>query len=231
MNDVIYDRFLISKFADDFFDLNTVATTGKFQVVKGTGGTIALQATPGGAVNVPTAASANDYQLLATQKAAFGFVAKKPVHLECGLTLTEANTNQANVVVGLASITTTGFLLTGNGGLPTTWDGAVVYKVGGTSVWQAATSKGTNVNNNANVGAFTSGTFTRVGFEFDPNDGVTGIVTPLLNGQPLIVNTKPMSLTVPLSGIGALYLIMGVVAGSASAETLQLDYVEVTQTR
>ena len=241
MNIPAFDPTLHQQVWDDFHKLDTVASTGLWQSVNdGATGTLALvAATVNGRINIPTAAALNDYQLLATQQKVFKFAANKPLWFECLLQCTEANTNNANLVVGLSSITTTGFMTDSNGGLPATWDGAVWYKTGGalvlgfaSSAASTATTKATPTVTPNDTATYASATDYRLGFHFDPNDGVTGYITPFYNGKPClttggVVYRQPIT----LSGLGTMYPILGVKAGSASAETLQVDYVRVLQAR
>lgn len=229
----IIDRSAQTEWFDDFTDFNSVATTGKWQITKGTGGTIALQDLPGGRLNVPTAASANDYVLLSSQKKIAQLKAGKPLWFEAQVNLTQANTNQANIVFGLSSILTTGFLVTGNGGLPTTWDGVVFWMVGGqtTPQWQFSSSRSTTVTTQATFTPFTSGADTRLGFHVDPADGVNAIVTPYFNDQPMVVSGANYTQKISLASSPVLYPIIGVLAGSSSAETLQIDYMRLVQDR
>ena len=216
---------------DDFDTLNTVASTGLWQTVKGTGGTVALQDAANGWINVPTAASANDYQLLATQKKTFKFAAGKPLYFEAQISCTEAATNQANLVFGVSSITTTGILQTASGGPPTTFDGALLWKQGGTSKWQFTSSAGTAQVANTNVAAFASATTYRIGFSFDPGDGTLGYLTPFINGVAPLNGPVIQSHRITYGSTGALYGVLGVNAGSASAETLSVDYFRIVQAR
>jgi hypothetical protein len=237
MMPMFVDKRMSHEVFDDFDNLNTVASTGLWKSTKGTGGSLALASSTNGRINIPTAASQNDYQLLSTQNATFKFAPHKKLVFEALVNATEAATNQANFVVGLSSILTTGFLTTGNGGLPSSWDGAVWWKVGATLQWQFSTSKATTVTTNAapvlSEGAVTyaSGTDYTLGFVFDPNDGTTGLITPHFNGLPVMTAAGTVyTQTIALSS-ALLYPILGVVAGSASAETLTVDYVRVVQDR
>ena len=226
---------------DDFQKLDTVASTGLWQSVNdGATGTLALvAATVDGRINIPTAAAANDYQLLATQQKIFKFAANKPLWFEATVQCTEANTNNANWAVGLSSITTTGFMTDTNGGLPATWDGAVWYKTGGALALgfasSAASSAVTKVTPNVtpnDTATYASATDYTLGFHFDPNDGTTGYITPYYNGKPClttggVIYRQPIA----LSGLGTMYPILTMKAGSTSAETLQVDRVWVLQKR
>ena len=231
MNPILFDPIIQSMVFDDFLKLDNVATTGQWQSTKGTGGTVVLIDSTSGRVNIPTAASQNDYQLYSTQKKVFQFAAKKPMWAECLIQCTEANTNQANLVFGVSSVLTTGFLQTASGGPPTTFDGFVFWKAGGALIWKSMASAATVQSTSGTLATNVSATDIRLGFHFDPNDGTTGIITPLVNGVPVIVNTVPYQHRIALGSLGTMYPIFGVNAGSASAETLQVDYVRFVQNR
>jgi hypothetical protein len=59
---------------------------------------------------------------------------------------------------------------------------------------------------------------------FDPADGVTGYCVPEVNTDASLslVPTKRQPIT--LAGMAPMYLSAGIVASTAAAETLQLDY-------
>lgn len=213
--------------ADDFVNLNTAATNGLWASVNdGATGSLGLSTAlgAGGWINIPSAAADNDYQLLATASKPFKFAAGKSLWLDCSLVLTEAATNVANWVVGLCSITTTGILASDGGGVPGTFDGALFYKVDSTMSIKFTTSAA-STQTTATLATFASGTTYRLGLQFDPNDGTTGIVTPYING----VAYTPQ--TIALSGLGLMYAVVGVKAGSSSAETLSVDYLRVAARR
>jgi len=206
---------------DDFLSLNTAATNGLWASVNdGATGTLALSTSlgAGGWINIPSAGADNDYQLLASASKPFKFASRKPLFFDCSITLTEAATNVANWVVGLSSVTTSGFLANDGAGPPGTYDGAVFFKVDGTMTVQFETSAATSQVTNASVATFTSAATYRLGFHFNPNDGTTGIITPYVNG----VAYAPHSIA--LASLGLMNAIVGVKAGSASAETLSVDY-------
>jgi hypothetical protein len=208
------DRYT-ARFFDDFSELNTsrFASTDD-----GATGTNAIAAKIGGWMNVVTAGAANDYHAMGSQKIV-EFLAGKPVTWEIRLACTEANTNQANIAVGLSDLVTTGFMQDANAGPLASYHGAVFYKTGGTSVWGFETANGTTKTTNASLGAFVSGANTTLAVQFNPNDGVTGIFTPYLNG---VAGTPHR---VALSGLTAALEFFAVKAGSTSAETVSVDYV------
>ena len=219
-------RVHISLF-DDFFSLNTAAGSGLWQSVNdGSTGTLALNSSlVGGYVNIPSAAADNDYQVLATQQKPFKFAAGKPLWAECTLQLTEANTSAANWLFGLCSVTTGGILADNGGGVPSSFDGALIYKVDGALSIKGATSAGSVQTKDTVLSTFVSGTSYRLGIHFDPADGVAGNVLYLVNGVVQATHR------IALGSLAAMSLVFGAKAGSASAETLNVDYVRVVAMR
>jgi hypothetical protein len=87
------------------------------------------------------------------------------------------------------------------------------------------TSNAAGQADNANVGDFTTATWHKLGFLYDPNDGVTAIVTPFLDG----VAGTAKNLTI--AALDEMHILLGVKAGGAHAETLLVDYVHVVKER
>lgn len=217
-----------------------VATNSEWQIVKGTGGALAIQSLANGIVAIPTAASASDYQGYWSQAKVWKMQAKLSIWAEVVLYLTEQNTNMANISFGFSSVTTTGNMQTSNGGPLTTFDGAIIYKLGGTSVWGMTSSAAAVQTNNANIGAFVSGTTPiRLGLQWAPIDATNGTWTPFINGVPFIstatgtATTKPYQQTVAYSATGALFVGVSVMAGTTAtnAETLFVDRLSVAADR
>lgn len=217
---------------DNFFAVS--AGTGlTWQVVKGTGGTLAVQAAGiGGVLDVPTAAAAaNDYQLLATNGKFFKPAQNKPMAFEARYTVTEANTNNANYAMGFSSITTTGWMTNSNGGPPATWDGFCWYKTGGALGLGFRASVGSTNVDLPNLITTVSGTTYRLGFNVDLGDATYAVVTPTNNGVPIMNGAVPYSIRIAYASMGTMFVIAGMKCGSTSAETLSLDYIWASQER
>jgi len=220
---------------DEFMSLDTV----KWSSVDDAGtGTNTLNDVPGGQVSVVTAAAANDYHLMKSAAKNFLFAAGKPAFFEAEFSCTEAATNQANICMGMTSVTTTGFMATGNGGPPASFSGAMFYKTGGGMSLGFITSNGSAQTKNASLFPLVSGNTYRVGFHFDPIDSTQGLVTPYVydvtNG--VYVNTDGKSSTglshrLPLSGLAAMNVAYGIVSGSSAAETLKMNRIEAVAAR
>lgn len=229
-----FDRDVQHELMDEFYFLDTAKWAS---VDDGATGTNTANDVAGGEVSILSAASDNDYHVMASTKKAFKFAADKPLWFEARFSLTEANTNAANWIMGLCSITTTGVLAADGGGVPSTFDGALFYKVDGTMSIKFASSAATVQNKDNVIATFTSGVVYRVGFHFDPGDGTNGRIYPWVYNETtkVLVNSnkssQDLATPIALSGLGAMYLLYGVKAGSASAETLKIDYIRCVQAR
>lgn len=237
---------------DDFLKLDTAATNGLWLSTNdGATGTLALDNTvTGGWIKVPSAGADNDYQLLSTQIAHFKVspwvaatttavqVPGTSIRYKARFKLTEANATAANFVFGLSSVLTTGFVADNGAGVPASFSGAVIYKVdGGTSILSASSNGATQTKDKV-MCAFTSGTTYSVSIQIDHFDDVTARVTFEVFDEVAGVLYQPKGLSagigehkLAVASLAAMYPIFGVKAGSASAETLIVDYVWCSQNR
>lgn len=215
-------------FRDDFFNLGAVTgANGVWTATNdGASGTVALASTHGGWVDIPTAAADNDYQLLSTNIKIIKPAAGRRIQFEARFKLTEANTDDANFVLGLSSVIASGFLQANGAGPASSYDGFVIYKVDGGTSLLFGSSNGSTQPTAITLGTFVSGQTYTVGFLFDPQDGTTAKITPYVDG-----NFATSSHSVAISGLDEMYVIIGSKAGGANAETLTVDYVQAIATR
>ena len=212
-------------FRDDFLSVNNVATTGLWKIVKDGSVSQTILDAHGGWVNIVTDVNDNDEVYMATQGESYLFAASKPVWFEAKVKLTEANTDDANIIVGMMDAAGANSLLDNGAGPAASYSGAVWCKVDGGTVWQFETSNAGTQVTTASAGAFASGTEYRLGFVFDPGAGTTGTITPYLNG----VEGTAHSIT--LASLTEMRLVLGVKAGGGNAETLKVDYVQALAVR
>ena len=223
-----------------YFEDFLVYRSGDFTLTKGTGGAVAQQATAGGVaggwLKVPTGALANDYQSISTAKV-FEFLGLSvgqsnitaarnlpTVLAEARLLVSEAAANSSSWYFGLTDTLTTGFL-DSTGAPPASWKGAVIYKPTGSNVIKFRASNGTANASLTNIGTFVSGVPLLLSIVFDPSDGVTGYCLPEINTDASLNGVPLQRQPITLSGLSPMALSAGIVAGTAAAETLQLDYM------
>lgn len=218
---------------DDFLEVRTAANL-LWQVVKGTGGSVTLSSSlAGGWVSIPTAASQNDYQCFFSQAASFTVQSNLLLAFEAMVQVTEANTNNSSWFVGFTSTTTTGFLQ--NTGAPaSSYSGAVIWKAKGAMAVKAQTSNGSTQNASSTLATAVSGTTLIVGGVINPNDNTTALFTPYVstvasNLRSNVIVGSTINLTI--ASLANMYFGFGVRAGSASAETILVDYAQVAAGR
>lgn len=222
---------LLNLLYDDCVCNNTSKTTDLWQVIKGTGGSIALGG-PGGTnkngwISIPTAASANDYQAFFTQGAQYALAAGSPIVMEAYLNVTEAATNKASWWIGFTDTTTTGFI-SNAGAPPASFSGFVVYKTLNAMTLSVMTSNAAAQTTAAAVATAVSAQSLIIGVYADPNDGVTGKVTYWISSVSggVISLLATGTLNLALAALNPMYLGFGIKAGSAAAETLMMDYIQ-----
>lgn len=224
--------------SDDFFALNSAATNGLWLPTKGTGGTLALSSTAGttsgGWCQIPTAASANDYQILSTQQPVFTLQNNMDMCFEASVNVTEAATNAASWFAGFTSTITTGFLQ--NSGAPAAnFSGVVLWKATGALLVKCMTSNATTQSSSATLATAVSATTLIVGAYINHNDNVTAIVTPYIGTVAANVRTLVgigASQNLTMASLVNMYFAYGVRAGAGgTAETIKLDYVRAAQGR
>lgn len=211
-------------YLDDFFAYDDTATVGGYAEVSDAG-TIVTTDAVGGVLSVPTGGTDNNETYVSTIHEIVKVADDKPIWFEARVKLTEANTDDANIIVGLSDTVGANTLLDNGGGPAASYDGAVFFKVDGGTVWGFETSNAGTQATTASAGAFTSGAWTRLGFHVDPNDGTTALVTPYIDG---VAGT---ALNLTISGLEEMHIVVGAKAGGANAETLLVDYVKVVQVR
>lgn len=209
---------------DDFFTYDDTATVGAYAEV-GEASTVAPVDAVGGELSIASGAVDNDEKYVSSLHEIFKFAASKPLYFQCRVKLTEAATDDSNIIIGVSDTVGADFLLDNGAGPAASYDGAVFFKVDGGTVWQFETSNAGTQKTTSNAGAFTSATYIELGFIFDPADGTTGTVTPYIDG------VKGTALDITLSGLEEMAVVAGVKAGGANAETLLVDYIKVTQIR
>jgi len=172
-------------------------------------------------------ANANAFAEVATTKEIFKVEAGKSIIGYWRIKLAEANTDDAIFCVGFSSVI--GSTLMGNdaAGPVGTYDGALVFKVDGGTVFQGETSNAGTQNTDTNIGAFVTDTWYDVVIEIltDSASDTAATVNFYINGT--LGGTESLT----ISGLEEMHAVSFVKSGSAYAETLEVDYVFASQVR
>lgn len=206
-------------FRQDFYHTDN---TNEFTLVTDSGGTAAVSDVAGGVLTITNAAADNDESYLSSKTEAWKFAANKPLWFEARV-LASAD----NMILGLSDTVAANFLQDTGAGPAASFDGAVFFR-GETATWQFETSNAGTQVTNADVTDTTTDTYIRLGFIFDPNDGTTGKITPVVNG---VVGAESDAHSITLSGLEEMHIVFGCKNAAGVAATLLVDYVQVLQAR
>lgn len=192
------------------------------------GGGITINDIHGGTASVqPSDATVgdNDESYVHTEGKVFTVAADKFIYAACRYRLDEANVDDGNVIFGFSSAAIANTLQDDGAGPPATYDGAVFFKVDGGTVWQVESSNAGDQTTKTDGPAFADDTYVVQEVLIHPNDGVTAHVYFIQDGT-LVVR---QNLTV--SGLEAMFLVLGVKNGGANEEELEVDWVLAKATR
>jgi len=216
-------------FIEDFISVPLDDTTGfptGWVIVSDDAGTTGDEVDQlGGWLRVACTGTDNDETYLSTLGESFIFATDKKFVLKCRVQLTEAATDDANWVIGVSDTVGADFLQDDGAGPAASYDGAVFFKVDGTLKIQFETSNAAAQVTNATLADFVSGTSYNLAFVYDYGDGVTGSITPYVNG---VAGTAH---AITIAGLQEMHFVMGVKAGGANAESFLVDYIAIAQER
>jgi hypothetical protein len=211
------DPTLLTRFEDDFIDYLT--TLGTWTTTMDATGSVAITTpTSGhqGVVLLTTHTGDEDETYINTTAASFILGTGKRLWFEALVKLTEANTDDGEIYVGLNSdITVARLIQDADAGPYTDYDGIGFFKVGAGLVWGFENSLATAQTTTASVGAFVSGAWTKLGIKVD-----SGVITGYINNVAVVAHSTNLP-------TAAMKIAIGVKASSANAEALYVDYVKL----
>jgi len=179
----------------------------------------------GGWINVSSHTTDNDATNIHTQGQSFIFATDKKFVLKCRVQLTEANTDDANWLIGVSDTVDVDLLVDDGAGPAVSFDGAFFYKVDGTMKIGFISSNLTVQVDKADLATFVSGTIYNLAFVYDYGDGTTGSITPYVDGVAGAAHA------ITIAGLEEMYFVMGVKSGLTNAESLLVDYIAIAQER
>ena len=215
---ILHDPRVGQIWRDDFTRYDP---TLDWAVVEDAAATQTLTDAVDGVLTLADTAVDNEEQYLSSIAENWLLVAGNPVWFEAFFTLTEANVDDANICFGISDNAAADLMVDDGASMAANFDGVMLYKADGGTVWQLYCSNGAAQTVVANVGAFTSGVAQRVGFVYDG----AGTVTPYVNG---VAGTASIT---NLPAGSAMHAVMGLKAGDANAETLAVDYMQIASIR
>ncbi len=187
----------------------------------------------GGAVLLYTDTTDNNEVAIATVQKNFKDLADKPLGCEILLKYSEGATNKANIAAGFCSVMSTANTLVDNGaGMVTTYDGHVIYKVDGETVWRCGSSRGTTQYTTTSSTTAGGTTAQRLRIEIQPEDATTCTVRYYVDDVQLRdTNGVPIVHTQLLGSAAAMQVGVAVKTGGSNAESVYVDSIAAWQLR
>lgn len=159
----------------------------------------------------------NDEAYVASTSALFKFEEGKPIYIETLALFSEPNTNTANYMFGLMETVAANSLQDNGGGPEADYDGCVIHKVDGGTVWLCESSLGTSQTTTTSRHTVHDATnYQRLGIEVDPFSSTQCRISYFLDGLPMEdANRIPITHTMTYTGGAAMQLVLGAKNGSA----------------
>lgn len=215
---------------DSNFVVVTASDAGTGVVGDAVGGILPLVASDG------TVADNDETYAELPPNEVFKFAADKPLIFEARVQFTEANTDDANILVGLLDAVAANSLQDNGGGPPASYSGAVFFKVDGGTRWQCETSNAgtqtttdlsaSDANNLSHITQTAGGaSYQTLRIVFEPYSSTNAYVNFFIDGVHVAQHDYIFTSATEMQ-TGA-----GVKNGGANLETLNLDYVACYQAR
>lgn len=209
--------------------VTTLTDTGTASVGDAAGGVLAIVPSDGTVAD-------NDEAYVESANEVFKFAADKPLLFEARVQFTEANTDDANVLVGVMDAVGANSLQDNGAGPPASYSGAVFFKVDGGTVWQTETSNSTtqtttelsatNVNNLAKKAVTAGGSaYQTLRIVVTPYSSTNAYVDFFVDGVQVAQHDYVFTSATEMQ------VALGVKNGSTNLETLNVDYVACSQKR
>ena len=186
-----------------------------------------------GRLSGATGATDNNEIDIRTTTEPFLVAANRQLIFEARIQYTEANTDDANVMVGFMSALAADSLVDNGGGVRTTGNSFVIYKIDGGTVWRASSRNGTEVEDTVSVQTAGGTAYQVLTVLIDDWDaGTTARASYYLDGQPLTdSNNNEIVHTIAIASSTEMNAGAYIKAGGATTETLLIDYIAAYQSR
>lgn len=201
------------------------------------GSSVAISASAaGGAVTLTTGATDNNECAVATTNKPFKLADDKPIIFEASVQYAEANTDDANLFIGISSfgVATANMMVDNGAGPATNFSGAGFYKVDGETAWRFVTSMGTS-QTKSSLSTTTAGGSTAAIFGIEVNmlTSTMAEVIPTINGQQLVdsVSLRPIKHIITLNSPAAMNAGVYLKDGGGTGEVATVDYIACYQKR
>jgi hypothetical protein len=233
-----HDSLIKRRTIGGFEDFSYYSSGSNYTTTKSSSFTVAAGNSTGGICIITGDTSANDYGYVGTTNKILSITNNYPIYIETMLQYTEQNTNAANVMFGVSSaaLTSNGMQATSTGEPPSSWSGAVIYKVNGGTMWKTKSSVGSTspgASQSNTVAGTSSATAQQwLGISIEPVSATIAEVTYYVDGQQLYVANQitPIKDQLTYTGAAQMAVFVGLMQTSTvNAEILNVDYVAYEQ--
>lgn len=238
-NALLYPNVMVEKdifvFGSDFANLITLQD-GWTTLVVDAGTTVEVTDARAGRLTLTTGATDNNEAMARSTFETFLTAAGRPMHGHCRLNLTEAATDDANFAFGFASAAGANLLVDDAGGVRTTGNLFLIYKIDGGTVWRCRSRNGTETEDNISLttAGGAAGTFQDLDIFIEEFSLTECVVTFQVDGAYLrdentqdVIKHKILYASATEMNFVAGYIK----AGGATSETPILDRAWAWQTR
>lgn len=230
------DAALVGKHTHGFFqDFNYYIADDLFTATASDSGAVTETDAAGGVVDLApsdSTAADNDEIYLHQSNETFLFAANKPLQFDARIQFSEANTDDANVAAGLSDAVAADTILDDGAGVAASFDGAVIWKGDGDTVWSFTTSNATTQTTSTSTTTAGGSAYQVLTIICRHQDASNCSLVPLVDGQQLKdSNGNLIEHKIAYSGLAEMETFVGLKNGSTNEESLLVDYISCWQKR
>lgn len=232
------------RLAHGFFDdFDHYVDADRWTLVATDSGTAAVGDAAGGVITLTASdgtVADNDEVYLHSTNELFLFASGAPLFVEARLNFTEANTDDANMMFGVANAVAANHLVDDGAGPLASYSGAVFYKVDGQTYWTVENSDSTTQKTTALDGSHESvigspfaasaqtagGGYQTLRIEWIPKSSTKADVLFWIDGAPVAKHTDQA-----YANATEMAVVFGVKNGGENNESMLVDYVGAYQYR
>lgn len=185
----------------------------------------------------------NDFGYVKMTVAKFKAVAQRTLEFFARIKITEANVDDASIMLGFHQDVVAGSLADGSGAIAANTGGAFLHKIAGTNRWRAVSgndNSGEIVQTETDVPTATAswvtvkiqvtcrGEAAEISYWIDPNGGQAPIQSRQYGVVPMV---PPIKHSLALANLAAWKPSFGVKSSSANGDALAIGYVFASQSR
>jgi len=218
-----------------FHDFDHYVTADEFTTVASDTGAVTVSDAVGGVVTLDPSdgtVADNDETYLKGTKELFLFANDKPLVFEARVKFVEANTDDANILVGLMDAVAANSLADDGAGPPASYSGLNFHKVDGGTKWLVESSVGSAQTTSTTDAVAGGSAWQTLRIEFQPVTSTEAEVSFFVDGAQAQDSTgKEIKHRLTFTGATEMQTALGVKNGGGNRETLNVDYLACFQKR